>query len=273
MSLDEALEPTRIHSVSGLMQRGRALVTTRPFRAPHHTISDAGLVGGGAVPRPGEVSLAHNGVLFLDEMPEFRRSALEVLRQPLEDGSVRISRARVTLSYPARFMLVCAMNPCPCGYLTDEDHRCGCTPLQAQRYRSRLSGPLLDRVDIHVEVPRVSYDRLSGERRGEESRAIRERVVAARRVQWERYAGEKGIHCNAHIGAREIERHCRIASEAHNLLRDAIDHFGLSARAYHRILKVARTIADLDARGSIGVRDVAEAIQYRGLDREGSARG
>jgi magnesium chelatase family protein len=268
MTLEEALETTKIHSVSGRLKDGRALVTTRPFRSPHHTISDAGLVGGGSIPRPGEVSLAHNGVLFMDELPEFKRSALEVLRQPLEDGVVQIARAKLSLKYPARFMLVCAMNPCPCGYLTDEKRHCGCTPIQIQRYHSRLSGPLLDRVDIHIEVSRVSYRQLSEKRRGETSRSIRERVKACRKIQWERFRPEPEIHCNAHMGAREIERYCRIGGDANRLLREAIDYFGLSARAYHRILKVARTIADLEGREAIEVRDVSEGIQYRCLDRK-----
>ena len=269
MTLDESLETTRIHSVTGLLKRERALVTTRPFRSPHHTISDAGLVGGGSIPKPGEVSLAHNGVLFLDEMPEFRRSALEVLRQPLEDGLVRISRARISIDYPARFMLVCAMNPCPCGYLTDAGHECTCSPVEARRYSSRLSGPLLDRLDIHVEVPRVSYNQLSEERRGESSIVIRERVKECRRTQWERFRSERHLFCNAHMGTREIEKYCVIGDDAHRILREAIDYFGLSARAYHRILKVSRTIADLDGRESIQVAGVSEGIQYRSLDREG----
>jgi magnesium chelatase family protein len=267
MTMEEALETTKIHSVSGLLKGNTALVTTRPFRAPHHSISDAGLVGGGSIPRPGEVSLAHNGVLFMDELPEFRRSALEALRQPLEDGVVQLSRAKISLKYPARFMLICAMNPCPCGYLTDEDHQCICTPLQAQRYHSRLSGPLLDRVDIHVEVPRVSYKKLSEERKGESSAVIRERVKRCRKVQWERYDLDRDIYCNAHIGTQEIEKYCAIGKDAHRLLQEAIDYFGLSARAYHRILKVARTIADLDGRDKIDVRDISEGIQYRSLDR------
>jgi magnesium chelatase family protein len=268
MTLEEALETTRIHSIVGLLNRDAALITARPFRSPHHTISDGGLAGGGSIPRPGEISLAHNGVLFMDELPEFRRSVLEVLRQPLEDGIVQISRARISLSYPARFMLVCAMNPCPCGHLSDERQACVCTPLQSQRYHSKLSGPLLDRIDIHVEVPKVSYDRLSEERRGESSSMIRERVKRCRRIQWERYGSNRGIFCNAHMGPKEIERYCKIGNDAHRLLREAIDYFGLSARAYHRILKVSRTIADIDGRESIEARDISEAVQYRSLDRK-----
>ncbi len=268
MTLEEALETTRIHSIVGLLKRGAALVTARPFRSPHHTISDGGLVGGGSIPKPGEVSLAHNGVLFMDELPEFRRSVLEVLRQPLEDGIVQISRARISLTYPARFMLVCAMNPCPCGYLSDASRTCMCTPIQSQRYHSKLSGPLLDRIDIHIEVPKVSYDQLSEERRGETSATIRERVKRCRRIQWQRYESNRGIFCNAHMGPREIERHCVIGSDAHRLLREAIDYFGLSARAYYRILKVSRTIADIDGRESVEPRDISEAVQYRSLDRK-----
>ncbi len=268
MTLEEALETTKIQSVTGLLKGDTALITTRPFRSPHHTISDAGLVGGGSIPKPGEVSLAHNGVLFMDELPEFRRSALEVLRQPLEDGFVQISRAKISIGYPARFMLVCAMNPCPCGFLSDEDHPCTCTPVQAQRYHSRLSGPLLDRVDIHVEVPRVSYNRLSEERRGESSDVIRGRVKQSRKIQWERYRIEEDMYCNAHMGTREIEKYCAIGQDAHRLLREAVDYFGLSARAYHRILKVSRTIADLVGREIIEAGDISEGVQYRALDRD-----
>jgi magnesium chelatase family protein len=267
MTLEEALETTKIQSVTGLLKGDKALITTRPFRSPHHTISDAGLVGGGSIPKPGEVSLAHNGVLFMDELPEFKRSVLEVLRQPLEDGIVQISRAKISICYPARFMLVCAMNPCPCGFLSDENHPCTCTPVQAQRYHSRLSGPLLDRIDIHVEVPRVSYKRLSEERRGESSDAIRERVKESRKIQWERYRMEEEMYCNAHMGTKEIEKYCAIGQDARRLLREAVDYFGLSARAYHRILKVSRTIADLVGREDIEVGDISEGVQYRGLDR------
>jgi len=273
MTLEEALETTKIHSVSGLLKDGAALITVRPFRSPHHTISDAGLVGGGSVPKPGEVSLAHNGVLFLDELPEFRRSALEVLRQPLEDGAVQISRARISIDYPSRFMLVCAMNPCPCGFLTDAERGCTCTPVQSQRYLSKLSGPLLDRVDIHIEVPRVSFKHLSQNRGGEGSPAIRDRVMRCRQIQWHRFRDLRKVYCNAQMGSRDIEKYCRIGGEAHGLLREAIDHFSLSARAYHRILKLSRTIADLDGRESIEVRDISEAIQYRCLDRENRSCG
>jgi magnesium chelatase family protein len=264
---EEAIETTKIHSVAGLLPPGHAIVATRPFRAPHHTISDAGLIGGGTVPRPGEVSLAHNGVLFLDELPEFNRNVLEVLRQPLEDGFVTISRAMASIAYPARFMLVAAMNPCPCGYLSHPTRECTCTPLQIQRYRSRISGPLLDRIDIHVEVPALRYEEVSGAvKAGESSEVIRRRVEKAREVQMERFKGAK-IYCNAQMGPRHIRRFCRIDEEASSLLKKAIEQLGISARAYDRILKVSRTIADLEGSEEIKAYHVAEAIQYRVLDR------
>ena len=246
MTLDEALETTKVHSVAGLLPPGQSLCTVRPFRAPHHTISDAGLIGGGSTPRPGEVSLAHGGVLFLDELPEFRTNVLEVLRQPLEDGVVTLSRAAITLSYPARFMLAAAMNPCPCGYLGDPTHRCHCTPMQVERYLSRLSGPLLDRIDIHLEVPAVAYRDLASQAPEESSAAVRARVERARQRQRERFAGMAGLHANAHMTAREIRRFCRLTEPVELLLRQAVARLGLSARAYHRVLKIARTIADLD---------------------------
>ncbi len=267
MTLDEALETTKIHSVAGLVPRGIGLVATRPFRSPHHTISDAGLIGGGAIPRPGEVSLAHNGVLFLDELPEFNRNVLEVLRQPLEDGVVTISRARTSVTYPARFMLVAAMNPCPCGYLTDPYHECTCTPAQIQRYHSKISGPLLDRIDIHIEVPALRYEELRRKAPGEPSEKIRERVEQARQIQLRRFRGRKGIYFNAHMGAREIKEFCQIGEESEMLLKAAIEKFGFSARAYHRILKVSRTIADLDGSERIQPHHIAEAIEYRALDK------
>ncbi len=267
MTLDEALETTKIHSVAGLIPEGIGLVATRPFRSPHHTISDAGLIGGGAVPRPGEVSLAHNGVLFLDELPEFNRNVLEVLRQPLEDGVVTISRAKTSVTYPARFMLVAAMNPCPCGYLTDPYHECTCTPAQIQRYHSKISGPLLDRIDIHIEVPALRYEELRKKTSGEPSESIRQRVQRAREVQLKRFAGRKGIYFNAHMGAREIKEFCQIGGESEMLLKSAIERFGFSARAYHRILKVARTIADLENSENIQPHHIAEAIEYRALDK------
>lgn len=271
LSLEEALETTRVHSVAGLLNRGKPLCTTRPFRAPHHTVSDAGLIGGGTPPRPGEVSLAHGGVLFLDELPEFRSSALEVLRQPLEDGFVSLSRAAISLTYPGRIMLCCAMNPCPCGYLGDPVHHCICAPPSIQRYRARVSGPLLDRIDIHLEVPAIPYRDLAATGPAESSAAIRARVEAARAIQRERFAGHAGLHANAHMGAREVRRYCVVSAEVEQLLRTAITRLGLSARAYHRVLKIARTIADLAGATDLGTSHVAEAIQYRSLDRNASA--
>jgi magnesium chelatase family protein len=267
MSLEEALETTKVHSVAGLLPRERALVAGRPFRAPHHTVSDAGLVGGGSIPRPGEVSLAHNGVLFLDELPEFRRSALEVLRQPLEDGAVTISRAKMSLSFPARFMLAAAMNPCPCGWLGSPGRRCRCSSHQVQTYLGRVSGPLLDRIDIHLEVPAVRYKELTDERRGEPSAAIRARVNDARDVQRRRFAGQR-IYCNAQMTTRDVERWCMPDKEGENLIRTAIEKLGLTARAYHRVLKLARTIADLAGEEAVAASHVSEAIQYRTLDRQ-----
>ncbi len=266
MTLDEAIETTKIHSVAGMLSEEGVLVTERPFRAPHHTISDAGLIGGGQVPRPGEVSLAHNGVLFLDEVPEFRKNVLEVLRQPIEDGRVTISRAAVSLTYPSNFMLVCAMNPCPCGYLGDEQKECLCTPPMVQRYRAKLSGPLLDRIDIHCEVPRVRFSELSGARCGEGSVEVKRRVDRARGIQKERFRGT-GIFSNARMTSRQTRRYCKIDGESTALLEAAIERLGLSARAYTRILKVARTIADLDQSDRILSHHIAEAIQYRALDR------
>lgn len=271
LSVEEALETTRVHSVAGLLPAGRALLTGRPFRAPHHTISDAGLIGGGSTPRPGEVSLAHGGVLFLDELPEFRRNVLEVLRQPLEDGVVTLSRAAVSLSYPARLTLVAAMNPCPCGHDGDTTRDCRCDPGSIDRYLARVSGPLLDRIDIQLRVPAVRPADLSGESHEEPSRLIRERVEAARVRQRSRFAGQQGIHANAHMGPKDLRRFCRLGSTAEELLRSALTRLGLSARAFHRILKVARTIADLADAEDIGTSHVAEAIQYRTLDRARSA--
>lgn len=264
-TLAEALETTKIHSVSGALD-GRALVAVRPFRAPHHTISDAGLVGGGTVPKPGEVSLAHNGVLFLDEAPEFRRNVLEVLRQPLEDGRITVVRAAGAIDFPATFMLVAAMNPCPCGFFSDPHKECRCTPMQVTRYRTRMSGPLLDRIDIQVEVPAVAYEALSSRAPGESSEAIRGRVERARRLQVQRFEGA-GIHANARMGARDVHRYCRVDGAGEQLLETAIDRLGLSARAYVRILKVSRTVADLDGAEEILPQHIAEAIQYRSLDR------
>ena len=267
LTLEEALETTKIHSVAGVLPSGQALSATRPFRPPHHTISDAGLIGGGRIPRPGEVSLAHNGVLFLDEMPEFRKNVLEVLRQPMEDGVVTISRALTSLTYPARFMLAGAMNPCPCGFFGSPDHQCKCAPPQIQRYMTRISGPLLDRIDIHIEVPAVKFKDLTSAHQGEPSAAIRERVNRARAVQLERFKNEERMFCNAHMESRDIRRFCPIDQESTDLLRRAITKLGLSARAYDRIIKVARTIADLEGHVDIASQDIAEAIQYRSLDR------
>src|SRR5437016_5683170 len=241
MSLDEALETTKIHSVAGVLPVGESLVARRPFRAPHHTISDAGLIGGGSYPRPGEVSLAHGGVLFLDELPEFRKNVLEVLRQPMEDGFVTISRAASSLCYPARFMLAAAMNPCPCGWYGDLAHACTCGPLGVQRYLARVSGPLLDRIDLHLEVPAVPYRDLTGDRAGEPSAAVRDRVNRARLAQQERFAKRPGIFANAHMTPRDLKRSCRVTAAAEALLRTAIARLKLSARAYHRVLKIART--------------------------------
>ena len=269
MSLDEALETTKIHSVAGTLPLGESLVARRPFRAPHHTISDAGLIGGGSYPRPGEVSLAHGGVLFLDELPEFRKNVLEVLRQPMEDGVVTIARAAMSLSYPARFMLAAAMNPCPCGWFGDPHHACSCGPLAVQRYLARVSGPLLDRIDIHLEVPAVKYRALTSENGGEPSEAVQERVDRARVVQRERFAKRPGIYANAHMAPRDIRTHCGVSDGADALLKTAITRLGLSARAYHRVLKIARTVADLDGAPALEPKHVSEAIQYRSFDRRG----
>jgi len=266
LSFDEAIETTKIFSVVGRLGKGQALVTRRPFRSPHHTISDAGLIGGGHVPRPGEVSMAHNGVLFLDELPEFKKHVLEVLRQPLEDLKVTISRAASTITYPSSFMLVAAMNPCPCGYFSDPKHECRCSFQQIRRYRSKISGPLMDRIDIHVEVPAVPYKDLRGEFRAEPSERISGRVAAARAVQSDRLRRTK-IHCNAQMSSRHIKKHCAIDDASCKLLETAIDKLGLSARAYNRILKIARTIADLEGEANITSSHIAEAIQYRSLDR------
>ena len=266
MTFEEALESTRIHSVAGLLREGQALLATRPFRSPHHTISDVALIGGGQIPKPGEVSLAHNGVLFLDELPEFKRNALEVLRQPLENGEVTVSRAVASVTYPASFMLVAAMNPCPCGYLGDSKHQCTCTPGQIHRYRRRVSGPLLDRIDIHIEVPAVPYKELSTEISGEKSETIRERVVRARMLQLERFRSDK-IYCNGQMKTRHIRKYCKLKDDAQRHLETAMQKLGLSARAYARILKLSRTIADLESSEDILSHHISEAIQYRTLDR------
>ena len=271
LNLEEALETTKIHSIAGVLPAHQAVVGGRPFRAPHHTISDAGLLGGGAHPLPGEVSLAHNGVLFLDELPEFHRNVLEVMRQPLEDGTVSIARAAASVTFPCRFMLVAAMNPCPCGHYGDAKRECRCTPIQMQRYRNRISGPLLDRIDIHVEVPAMEYQQLASLEKGENSAQIRARVVASRVVQRERFAQGKSahaIHCNANMRSKDVHKHCVLDDAAQGLLKAAMADLHLSARAYDRILKVARTIADLAGAADVAADHVAEAIQYRSLDRQ-----
>ena len=268
MTLDEAIESTKIHSICGLLlDPDHAFVATRPYRDPHHTISDAGLLGGSANPTPGEVSIAHNGVLFLDELPEFKRSTLEVLRQPLEDGRVTISRAAGTMTFPAEFMLVAAMNPCPCGYYGDRKRECRCTPVQVERYRDRISGPLLDRIDIHVEVPAVQYRELASDQAGELSTAIRERIEAARRRQIQRFGEKSRVRCNARMSAKQIKSCCALDPAASGLLEMAMGELHLSARAHDRILKVARTIADLSGAADISADHIGEAIQYRTLDR------
>lgn len=269
LALGEALETTKIHSVTGLLAPGKALVTQRPFRAPHHTISDAALVGGGmGVVRAGEISMAHHGVLFLDELPEFARNVLEVLRQPLEDKRISISRTKMTVEYPANFMLVCSMNPCPCGNFGNPNQQCSCTPQAIQRYMAKISGPLLDRIDIHVEVAAVKYQELSGSRTGEDSHTVRKRVVEARRAQTERFSNSSGVFKNADMGTKEIEQWCTIDEQSQALLKMAMSKLGLSARAYDRILKVARTIADVAQSDNILPQHISEAIQYRSLDRQ-----
>ena len=267
LTLEEALESTHVHSVAGRMRGGGALVTERPFRAPHHTVSDGGLAGGGAPLRPGEMSLAHHGVLFLDELAEYRRNALEALRQPLEEGAIRISRARGSFRLPARFILVAAMNPCPCGYFGDGSDRCLCDPGHVRRYRGRVSGPLMDRIDIHMHVPPVPFKSLEDTACGESSSEVRERVVAARELQLRRFRGTPEVLANGHMRPAEIRRWCRPSREIAAMLQHAVDRMGLSARAYHRVLKVARTVADLDGADAIRPEHAAEAVQYRSLDR------
>lgn len=267
LGFDEALEVTKIYSVAGLLD-GEALRVSRPFRSPHHTISDAGLIGGGAYPRPGEVSLAHRGVLFLDELPEFKKNVLEVLRQPLENGKVTISRAALSLTYPADLMLVAAMNPCPCGYYGDAKHVCTCSPRQIASYRTRISGPLLDRIDLHVEVPAVKYEDLRTKGKGTDSKTMRSRILAARDIQKKRFEGT-GIVTNAELGGSMLERHCTLSDAEHGFLEKAVHKLGLSARAYTRVLRIARTIADLAGTETIAAQHIAEAINYRSLDRPG----
>ena len=268
MTLEEAIETTKIHSITGLLDGERAFVSTRPFRAPHHTISDVGLLGGGANPTPGEISIAHNGVLFLDELPEFRRSTLEVMRQPLEDGRVTISRAAGSMTFPAEFILVGALNPCPCGFFGDPKRECRCQLVQVQRYRDRISGPLLDRIDLHLEVPSIQYQELTSKVAGEPSAAMRERIVAARDRQRQRFkAANSRVTCNARMGSKLLKTYCALDEQSEGLLHIAMTQLNLSARAYDRILKVARTIADLGASDRLTSEHLSEAIQYRTLDR------
>jgi len=268
MTLAEALETTKIHSIAGKVGASGGLLTQRPFRAPHHIISDVALVGGGSSPQPGEISLSHNGILFLDEFPEFNRHVLEVMRQPLEERVITIARARYTVEYPANFMLVAAMNPCPCGYLTHPEKDCTCSPAQITRYMGKISGPLLDRIDIHVEVVPVAIDSITGKRSGETSSDVRKRVISARDRQKERFADDSNIHCNAMMSPDMMERFCHLSPESIRLIKTAMASLGLSARAYDRIVKVSRTIADLAGSAEIESDHIAEAIQYRSLDRD-----
>ncbi len=267
LTFDEALEVTKVHSIAGLLSKDEPLILKRPFRSPHHTISAVGLSGGGTVPRPGELSLAHNGILFLDELPEFSRSTLEIMRQPLEDGVVTISRVNATLTYPCNIMLIASMNPCKCGYLGDTRRQCTCTPMQINQYRSKISGPLLDRIDIQVEVPNVDYDDLSSTTKGETSAEVKKRVNKARMVQLERYK-DLSIYSNSQLDAGMLQKYCPLDDESNAMLKAAFDNLGLSARAHGRILKVARTIADLEGSENIKAAHIAEAIQYRSLDRK-----
>ena len=268
MTLAEALETTKIHSVAGLMGNNKTLLVTRPFRNPHHSISDAGLCGGGSYPQPGEISLAHNGVLFLDEIPEIQRHTLEILRQPMEDREITISRAKTSVQFPANFMLVAAMNPCPCGYYNHPDRECVCKPGEVQKYLSKISGPLMDRIDLHVEVLPVAYNELSDTRRGEPSAEIRKRVISARKIQELRFKDCPGIHANAQMTTKLLQQYCSLDQRSQGALRNAMHRLGLSARAYDRILKVARTIADLEGSENIKYEHIAEAITYRSLDRD-----
>ncbi|MBK7980127.1 MAG: YifB family Mg chelatase-like AAA ATPase [Ignavibacteriae bacterium] len=268
LTFEEALETTKIHSIAGILSKEKALITERPFRSPHHTVSDAALIGGGSFPKPGEVSFAHHGVLFLDELPEFKKNVLEVLRQPLEDSNVTISRSKMSLEFPANVTLVAAMNPCPCGYFTDPNKECTCNTGMIQKYMSKISGPLLDRIDIHIEVPAVKYKELSSDDNGEKSTKIRERVVDARKKQNQRFESNSFIFNNADMGSKEVRKYCNLDESGANLLKMAMTKLGLSARAYDRILKVSRTIADIEGSENILANHVSEAIQYRSLDRE-----
>ena len=269
MTLHEALETTKIHSVAGKIDKGTSLMTSRPYRSPHHTISDVALVGGGTYPQPGEISLAHNGVLFLDELPEFKRTVLEVMRQPLEDRTICISRAKFAIEYPASFMLVASMNPCPCGFFNHPEKECVCSPMIVQKYLSRISGPLLDRIDIHIEVVPVPFDKLSEVKESETSETIRNRVMTGRNVQAQRFKDNDTIHCNAQMNSKQIRKYCELDTACQQLIKTAMEKLGLSARAYDRILKVSRTIADLEESETIKTHHLAEAIQYRSLDRDG----
>jgi len=268
LTLHEALETTKVHSVAGKLPTNSSLIYQRPFRAPHHTISDVALVGGGSNPQPGEISLAHNGVLFLDELPEFKRTVLEVMRQPMEERKITVSRSRFSVEYPASFMLVASMNPCPCGYYNHPEKECVCAPGVVQKYLNKISGPLLDRIDLHVEVTPLPIKDLSMEKQGEKSESIRERVINARKIQEKRFAGMQGVYCNAQMATKELREYCRIDSASQALLNKAMERLGLSARAYDRILKVARTVADLADSRDIKMEHLAEAIQFRSLDRE-----
>ena len=269
LSLQEALETTKIHSVAGKLPGNTSLVSQRPFRSPHHTISDVALVGGGSNPQPGEISLAHNGVLFLDELPEFKRTVLEVMRQPMEERHVSISRAKLSIDFPANFVLIAAMNPCQCGYFNHPTKECSCSAVMVQRYLNKISGPLLDRIDLHVEITPVSFNEMSEEKVSENSKAVRERVIRAREMQTKRFKDHTGVYSNAQIGSNLLKEVCVITPVGQNLLKTAIERLNLSARAYDRILKVSRTIADLDGSNNINPEHLAEAIQYRSLDREG----
>jgi len=269
LTLEEALETTKIHSVAGKMKASTALVTQRPFRSPHHTISNVALVGGGSFPQPGEISLAHNGVLFLDELPEFQRTVLEVMRQPLEDRQISISRARFSIDYPASFMLIASMNPCPCGFFNHPDKKCVCSPGAVQKYLGRISGPLLDRIDLHVEVVPVPFNKLAESPAAEKSEKIRERVIRAREIQSKRFEFETGVHCNAQMNSRQLRKYASPSETAMQILKNAMERLDLSARAYDRIIKVARTIADLEEADVVEAHHVAEAVQYRSLDRAG----